>query len=152
MKKFSVMLLLLNFALWSSNNFAVVKIVECEDENGNRSFQKTCPPGTTLVGEKKLRTGSPGSGTENSNVDIQATIYLVPDCDACDEVKEFLNGRDISITEKNVKDNIELQDELNKLVGALKVPTTVIGDEILSGYSRQTFMEALKAAGYKEDS
>ena len=36
---------------------AAVNIVECEDKKGKRSFQKTCPPGLTKVGEKKIKTG-----------------------------------------------------------------------------------------------
>ncbi len=148
-KLYQVSFLILTLFCFTSVQ-AAVKIVECEDEEGNRSFQKVCPTGSTIVSEKKVSTGV-SSDTSSKAVNIQATIYLVPDCDACDEVKEFLSTRNISITEKNVKDDIELQAELSKLAGALKVPTTIIGEEILSGYSRNSFMEALKTAGYIEE-
>ena len=126
----------------------LLTVFECEDEQGNRSFQKVCPPGSVQVGEKKLTTGSNAESGKSNNADIQATLYLIPDCVACDEVKEFLGARDIPITEKNVNEDIALQNELTDLAGSLKVPTTVIGDEVLIGYSRTKFLKALEAAGY----
>jgi glutaredoxin len=136
--------------LFSLQVSAAVKIVECEDESGNRSFQKTCPPGTTQVSEKQFRTGSKNNESQQSS--IEAILYLIPDCETCEQVKEFLAARDIPVTEKNVNDNIELQNELTSLTGSLKVPTTIIGDETLTGYSRSSFMEALERAGYEEES
>lgn len=126
---------------------AAVKVVECEDETGARSFYKTCPPGTTRVGSKKLRTGVGDGATDNSD-NLSAVLYLVPNCDTCEQVKEFLNIRNISVTEKNANEDLEIQNELTELTGGLKVPTTVIGDQVLSGYNRQDFLTALKAIGY----
>lgn len=137
--------------LFSLQAMAAVKIVECEDDEGNRTFQKTCPPGTTEVGAKQFSTGS-GSAGAGQETDIQATLYLIPDCEACEEVKEFLGSRNIPITEKNVSDDLQLQNELTELTGALQVPTTIIGEEILTGYSRTNFLQALKKAGYEEES
>lgn len=134
----------------SSQGFAAVNIVECEDEQGNRSFQKVCPPGSTTVGQKKIHTGS-GSDGKSQNANIRATLYMIPDCEACDEIREFLDSRNISITEKNVNESIELQTELTDLTGALKVPTTVIGEEVLTGYSRSKFLSTLEAAGYSDE-
>ena len=139
--------------LFSANGYAAVKIVECEDENGNRSFQKTCPPGFTEVGSKKFSTGSgsAGDGAQSSS-DIQVTMYMIPDCESCDVVREFLQTRNISVTEKDVSEDIELQKELSDLAGSLQVPTTVIGEEKLTGFSRSNFISALKKAGYQEES
>jgi len=139
-------------SIYSINSFAAVKIVECEDELGNRSYQKSCPPGYTQLSEKKINTRNNSDNSKNQSTDIKATLYVIPDCEACDEIKEFLNNRKISFTEKNVNENIELQKELTDLTGSLKVPTTIIGDEILTGYSRSKFLNALKEMGYKEDS
>jgi glutaredoxin len=151
MNKYASILISALFALSTLNSFAAVNIVECEDEEGNRSFQKNCPPGSTQVGEKKLKTGA-SSDKNSRNVNIQATLYMIPDCEACDEIREFLGARNIPITEKNANDSIEIQNELTELTGALKVPTTIIGEEVLTGYSRSKFISALEAAGYKDDS
>ena len=150
MKKTTSTLFLLILTLACSSVIAAVNITECEDEAGNRSFQKTCPPGSTLISEKKIQTG-PASNKKSSNANIQATLYLIPDCEACEEIKEFLNTRNISVTEKNVNDNLDLQTELTELTGSLKVPTTVIGEEVLTGYSRTKFLNILKAAGYTDE-
>ena len=151
MKRLIVLFLAILLTPFSFNVISAVSIVECEDAQGNRSFQKTCPPGSTQLSTKKINTGSSNSAKkEANNVNVKATLYLIPDCEACEEIKEFLGSRNISIAEKNVNENIELQTELTDLTGSLKVPTTVIGDEVLTGYSRSKFIAALEAAGYKE--
>lgn len=130
--------------------FGAVTVVECEDEQGNRSFEKTCAPGSTQVGKKQFNTGAVSSEKKLA-MNIQAKLYMIPDCESCDDVKEFLNARNIPITEIDVSDDIELQNELKNIAGALKVPTTLIGDEILTGYNRSSLLEALVAAGYEEN-
>lgn len=150
MRKFTSMLFLLTLAIAYTSVNAAVNIVECEDEQRNRSFQKVCPPGSTMISEKKILTGArPEKDKRISN--IHATLYTIPDCEACDEIREFLGTRNIPITEKNVNDNLELQTELTELTGALKVPTTIIGEEVLTGYSRSKFLSVLEAAGYKDE-
>jgi glutaredoxin len=153
MKKNLSILISLCFFTASLNLLAAVKIVECEDEQGNRSFQKTCPPDTSMVGEKKINTGlgSSKNKEKSNNVNIQATLYSVTECDACEEVKDFLSSKGISITEKDVSVDVDLQKELTDLSGALKVPTTVIGKEILTGYNRNEFIRILKEAGHSEE-
>ncbi len=135
------------FLIFNLQVFAAVNIVECEDEKGDRSFHKTCPPGTTKVGSKRISTGAAGK-VEDINTTIKATVYVIPECESCDEVREFLNNRNISFEEKNVSDDLELQKELTDVAGGLKVPTTVIGDEIITGYSRSRLLEALASAGF----
>lgn len=152
MKKLSTFLFILfSSFIISINSFAAVNVVECEDKSGNRTFQKVCPPESKQVSEKKLTTGASSKKQNGNTNDIQATLYIIPDCEACEEIKEFLGNRNISITEKNVNDNLELQKELTALTGSLKVPTTVIGEEILTGYSRSKFIKVLESAGYKDN-
>lgn len=151
MKKLIPTLFLLTLSLATISAIAAVNVVECEDVNGNRAFYKICPPDTKMIGEKKLSTGL--NDEEKSSIDINATIYIIPDCDTCEEVMEFLQGRHISITKKIIDKNLELQTELTKLTGGLKVPTTVIGDSVVIGYNRAELKAALKENGYtKEDS
>ena len=129
---------------FSMQGFSAVKVVECEDERGGKSFQKACPPGSTQVGSKKISTGS--SGSDNDNSDIKATLYFIPDCDTCDEVREFLDANGVSFDEKNANETVEIQEELTKISGGLKIPTTVIGAEVVVGYRRSEFEEALAKA------
>jgi glutaredoxin len=152
MKKNISIFISLFFLAITLNSYAAVKVVECEDEQGNRSFQKTCPPGSMMIGERKINTGT--GSTENiksDNVNIQATLYSVSECDACEQVKDFLSSKGVSITEKDASTDVDIQKELTDLSGALKVPTTIIGDEILTGYNHSEFMRVIKEAGYSED-
>lgn len=129
---------------------AAVKVFECEDETGSRAFYNACPPGTQLISEKKLSTRTSDSD-ETTGINIQAILYSTPDCDTCDEVREFLQNRRIPITEKNVDGDLNNQKELTELTGALKVPSAVIGEKTIIGYNRTELKAALKAAGYVEE-
>lgn len=152
MKLFTPILFLLTLIFTSINVIAAVKIVECEDEKGNRAFHKMCPPSTKMVGEKKLLTGQSDKEKADGDININATIYIVPDCDTCEEVMEFLQTRNISITEKVVDKDLNLQTELTELTGGLKVPTVIIGESVIIGYNRAELKAALKTAGYKDGS
>lgn len=136
------------FYLLLSLQASAVSVYECEDEEGNRTFQERCPPGTTPIQEKKFLTGEKEKAT--STVDINATLYSVTECDSCQEIREFLTFRGISFTDKNVSDNLELQNELKDVAGELKVPVLVVGDTIVKGYNRTEILNALKGAGYVE--
>ncbi len=126
-----------------------VKIYECEDEQGNRTFESHCPPWTKSVNEKQYSTGS--TTTQNKQ-NLAVTLYIVPDCETCDQVKEFLAIRNISITEKNANESAELQKELReKTGGELHVPTLLIGETVLIGYERNRLLKALTDAGYSEE-
>ncbi len=130
---------------FSLQGYSAVNIVECEDEQGERSFQKNCPPGSTQVGSKRISTG--GSSKEGNNPVIKATLYAIPECEECDEVREFLQAKNVSITEKNADESIEIQNELTEISGDLKVPTVVIGEEVIIGYKRSEIEAILLKAG-----
>jgi len=135
--------ILISFSL---QGFSAVNIVECEDEQGERSFRSACPPGTTQVGSKNVRTGS-SSRDNDKSVIIKATLFSIPDCESCEEVKEFLQARGISFVEKNASVSIEIQQELITISGALKIPTTIIGEDVIVGYERSKLEEAYTKAG-----
>ena len=123
---------------------SAINVVECENERGEKSFRKSCPPGTIQITIKKINIGK--SSRENNNSTIKATLYFIPDCDTCDQVREFLDMNGISFDEKNVRERIEIQEELNRISGGLVIPTTVIGTEIIVGYQRSKFKEVLAKA------
>ena len=116
--------------------FSAVDIVICEDAEGNQSFQKACPPGTSLVGEKKISIGKNSSGTVDLSK-LNVVLYTIPDCDTCENVAIYLRSRDIPFSEKDVSKDIKIQQELTKLTGKLSVPVVVIGEEVVSGYKRE---------------
>ena len=126
-------------------------IYQCEDSSGHRTFEAHCPPGTQPVGQKDYRTGQPETNSEGNggNQSLSGVLYVVPKCSSCDQVKDFLTLRHISYTEKDVKDDVKLQAELKKVSGELRVPTLVLGKQVVVGSSRDDLMKALTKAGYK---
>jgi len=139
----TIYLLFLVCLLVSQPSIAVT-IVECEDDEGNRSFQAHCPPDQTEVQKKKLSTSIPGP----IQPDITPVMYMVENCRACDAVRKFFSGQDIGILEKNIDDNQDLQNELKGLVGDLKIPTIIIEDQILTDYKRDQLVSVLEEAGF----
>ncbi len=133
-----------------TTNVGAVTVVECVDAEGNSSFRSACPPGTTKKGEKHLRgTRAPEEpGMEEIAAANPITLYSVPDCDACDLVRNALAGRGIPFTETDVQDNAERQEELKAATGGLTVPALKIGERVLTGYSRDAIDGALEQAGY----
>jgi len=133
---------------FSMQGFSAVKVVECEDERGGRSFQKACPPGSTQVSSKRISTGE--SSEEANRPDIKATLYVIPDCEECDEAREFLQMRNISFEEKNALESKENLNELKEFSVDLQVPVTVINNEVIIGYKRSEIEELLAKAGSGE--
>jgi glutaredoxin len=126
-----------------------VSVFECEDENGNRSFHDGCPPGSKKVGTKEYTGTAPAGAAQAAPASL--TLYMVPNCDSCDQVKEFLSVRNLSVEEKNVNDNPALQEELKAAAGDLRVPVLLVGDKVLTGYNRAELLAALQAAGLEPE-
>ena len=139
--------LLILVALYSFANLVqAVEIFECRDENGAISFQDRCPPGTTPVNERNYDTGLP-TGAENAQRP-PIKLYMIPDCDTCSQVKEFLEIRNLQFSEVDVSEDVDLQDELTEVAGELKVPVLLVGDTVLNGYNRTVFIQALTESGH----
>ena len=130
--------------------FGAVTVTECVDAEGHSSFTDKCPPGTTKKGERTIHGVS--TNKPKSMGDIAAEnpvlLYTVPNCDACDLVRQALSSRNVPVTEKNVQDNAANQEELKTRTGAMTVPAMTVGSAVLSGYNRSAIDNALNQAGY----
>ncbi len=124
-----------------------VTVFQCKDASGRISFQDRCPPGTTRVGEKTY--ASRKSTDDVGSFSGPVTLYRIPDCGGCEQVKEFMAARGIAVTEKDVNDNVDNQGELQDKTGELRVPTVIIGDKAITGYNRNSLISALSEAGYR---
>lgn len=155
MKQLHLVILIL-LGISCQNVMAAVKIVECEDEEGNKTFQSICPPGSKMVNERRVATGvssqdTSGSGSQSGGTNISAILYSIPDCESCDIVRDYLQNRNVSVTEKSIIDNIELQEEMKEITGKQSVPVVIIGEKVLTGYNATQLKAALVAAGYTEE-
>lgn len=138
--------LLMMSALFVSIHYAfAASVFKCEDIKGNVSFQDACPPGSKQLNQKDYNTTAPATSTKAT---AALTLYLIPGCDTCNQLKEFLTIRKLSFTEKNVADDVKLQNELKDLAGELQVPVLLVGDKVLSGYNRSALIQALTESGH----
>lgn len=129
-----------------------VTIVQCQDAEGDRTFQATCPPGTEVVETRKIYTGPKDKQADLSELKTEhpVVLYRVPGCEACDLVSYYLKARGIPYEEKNVSDNAKLQEELTAKTGALSVPVVSIGEEIVEGYNKPALKQKLDETGYPD--
>ena len=148
MKLLGNTLIFLGSLVFTQSTLAV-KIVQCEDEQGNITFQDRCPPGSKPVNQKEYSVKAGSAATASSEPGEPLVIYIVPNCDSCDQVKEFLMAKNIPYREIDVKSSYELQQELKeKTGGELLVPALIVGEKTLTGYSRSQMISALTEAGY----
>ncbi len=120
-------------------------VVQCEDENGNKSYQAYCPPGSKEVGQK---TYSVDEYEAPEGPQEPLILYVTPNCDTCNQVKEFLAFRKLPVEERDVDNNAALQQELKEKSGELRVPVLMVGDTALAGFNRDALLSALAGAGY----
>ena len=76
------------------------------------------------------------------------TLYANACGEACSNAKTLLSKRGISYTEKNPQTDSAAAATLTALVGAVQVPTVVIGANKLSGFDEEGWNSALSSAGY----
>lgn len=148
----------MKYALWIgvcltllAGKTGAVTIYECVDAEGNRSFQQQpCPPDTASADTRQIYTGPRESGPDMAAITASAPVvfYSVPTCEACDLTRNYLNERGIPFREKNVIDDIDLQEELMAKTGELSVPVVFVGNKQISGYNRALLENELDAAGY----
>jgi len=129
---------------------AAVTVYECVDEAGERFYADQCPPGTQVAEEKRLRgtPAQPAPDLAAIAAENPVTLYAVPQCDACDLVRNQLQRRGIPFTEKDASGDLAIQDELKSLAGGLTVPVVSLSGNVLTGYNRAALDAALDEAGY----
>ena len=76
------------------------------------------------------------------------TLYANNCGESCTNAKALLATRGIPFSEKNPETDVAAAAVLKALVGAVQVPTIVIGTNNLSGYEEAGWNAALSAAGY----
>ena len=123
------------------------------DADGNVTYQGVPPTDVeyeareyTEPGERELEENT--LATEAAARENPVSLYTVPSCSACDLVRLYLEKNAVPFVEKNVQSRIALQEELEQKTGQLSVPTLMIGDLFLDGYSRIAIRRALQERGF----
>lgn len=123
------------------------KLYKWVDEDGNVTYQDRPPPDGGGQVETFADQG-PEETPETSAPDVDVTLYSIEVCDACDLLRKLLRDRGVAFEEKNAQDNLEVQNELKEVAGALSVPVLQIGDQVLKGYNRELVLNELEEAGF----
>ena len=123
------------------------EIHKCEDQQGNVTFEKVCPPGSKSLSSKNY------SGNQPQADDVEAlptlVFYSITKCDVCDDLRDFLSKQSINAMEKNIENDGALQQELKgKTGGDLRVPVLIIGEKVLPGYNEEQLRTELTQAGF----
>ncbi|MEE9237689.1 MAG: glutaredoxin family protein [Thermoplasmata archaeon] len=66
------------------------------------------------------------------------TIYTTPTCPWCMRPKEYITAKGVSYTEKEVTQNREWIEELQRLSALLAVPVITDGERVVVGFNRST--------------
>lgn len=77
------------------------------------------------------------------------TVYGTPWCAFCKTEKQYLEHLGVSFTSRDIEEQPEYKDQLDKLLGGnfTGVPVTTIGDEIVTGFDRRKIDELLRTKG-----
>ena len=135
------------------------------DENGNVTYQDSPPPSNVEFEEQTYTDPDEplveeSDGSDPNEIEDQLTLavetspvslYSIPACDSCDLVRLFLENNGVPFAEKDITDNLTLQKELQEIIGGLQVPTVLIGDKVVDGYSKSALREALIEKNYPVD-
>ena len=76
------------------------------------------------------------------------TLYTSDCGSSCDQARSLLNKRGIPFAERNPEKDADAAKALGALIGALQVPTLVIGDSNFKGFLESGWNSALDSAGY----
>jgi glutaredoxin len=128
------------------------------DENGNVTYQDSPPPADVNYEEQVYIDPDAPPVKEEDEDDVPdiddiaeanpVSFYSVPDCDACDLTRLLLDNNLIPYAEKDIQNNISMQQELQQRSGKLQAPTVIIGDKVIDGYSKSALTDALLDKGY----
>jgi glutaredoxin len=129
------------------------KLYKWVDREGNVTYHDQPPPAGSgyRVEEKPIATGEkPKKINPNAKVaeKFPVILYSALKCESCDLARTYLEKRKIPFTEKNVESDLKLQEELKKKIGALSVPTILVGEKVMRGYLESLLEGELDAVGY----
>jgi len=122
------------------------------DADGKVHYSDAPPPdGARMVEE----TNVPVRPSTKAGPDVASiaaahpvTLYVISDCQTCDLARQYLKRRGVPFAETNVENDPEAQAAMKQRVGALAVPTIIVGEKVMKGYVESLLEGELDAAGY----
>ena len=150
--KIKYVLFLLLFFLVEAINAA--EMYRWVDDNGKVHYTDTPPPLTAKSIQKKELGNQ--AGKSQMSYSLQRAIKKFPvilyssKCgEPCNHATELLRNRGIPFSNKDPENDPKNAEALKKITnGELAVPVLVIGKDILKGFERDSWNNALDLAGY----
>jgi len=147
-------LIVLLFAMVASMPVMAERLYKWVDQHGNISYQDRPPPEgrggkveEKSLGDRRRGATSPDPGSDGAQAPV--TLYTTSGCTPCDQARVYLKGREIPFREIDVSSrNPQAQQEMQKKVGELQVPTLTIGPKVLRGFTEPVVANELEQAGY----
>lgn len=155
---FPILILLIGFAVTCVNAQVYYKWV---DADGKITYQDYPPQEGVDFEERPYdAAGRAKAEVEEQDTDTlletavaasPVSFYSIPECPACDLTRLYLESLLVPFAEKAVHEDAALQQELKDRSGGLLVPTVIIGDAVIDGYSKSALYETLSDKGYPLD-
>ncbi len=132
---------------------AQAEVFKWVDKSGVVHYSDQQPAGDGLKVEKKKIGGNVIEGQDNYSLreavkKFPVTVYMNDCGEVCNKAKELLTKRGVPFTQKNPEASAIDAAALKKRVGALEIPTMVVGDTNLKGFLESAWNAALTTAGY----
>lgn len=74
------------------------------------------------------------------------TIYSLPTCHTCHEIKEFLSKNNVSFTDYDVSSDEARKKEMIEKSGQMSVPVIFVDEEMVLGFDRPKLGQLLNIA------
>jgi glutaredoxin len=125
------------------------------DEKGRVHITDTPPPPSAKAVQKKSFSGG-GANADAAGQpyalqvaakNYPVTLYTAPGCEPCGAARKLLNARGVPFKEVSVVDEKQ-KEELQKVAGALSVPTVSVGSSVQKGFEGAGYHALLDNAGY----
>ena len=145
--------MLLALLLLSANTWAV-KLYKWTDSDGQVFYQDEPPPSGQRFEEKSFSDQGTNTLTNaalnraNAVIQNPVALYTAANCESCDLIRTVLEMNQIPFQNIEVQDNPSAQQALMELVGALRVPSLMIGETVVGEFDRSSIEDILKESGY----
>ena len=125
------------------------------DKSGNVHYGDMPAADAAQVEKKKVASDSPEGDNAGlpyemlrAKKNFPVTLYVADNCtDPCQKARDLLNKRSIPFTEKNLKNNEDL-DAFRKMSGSDEVPALTVGKTWLKRFLAEQWNDELDIAGY----
>jgi glutaredoxin len=144
-----------SFAMSLATTAGAQEIFRWVDKDGKVHYGDMQPPPaegknvqTKKIQDSVIEQDAVPYGVSTAMKNNPVTLYANSCGEACVNAKALLARRGIPFTEKNPESDAAAATTLKAMIGALQVPTIVIGANSLAGYEEESWNTALNAAGY----